>query len=57
VGMRGWLVRAGAVLEGTRRGAWAGGAGGWTDAVVYSILEDEWRDSVKRGLEERIGTS
>ncbi|KAJ6614626.1 acyl-CoA N-acyltransferase [Mycena sp. CBHHK59/15] len=54
VGMRGWLESAGAVLEGVQRAAWPDGAGGWTDACTYSILEEEW-GAVKAGLEERIG--
>ncbi|KAJ6536738.1 acyl-CoA N-acyltransferase [Mycena vulgaris] len=53
--MRGWLEKAGAALEGTKRGVWADpGTGGYTDVCVYSILEEEWRESVSGRLEARM---
>jgi RimJ/RimL family protein N-acetyltransferase len=54
VGMRGWLDGAGAKLEGTQRECWPDGAGGYTDACVYSILDWEWKEIVKAKLEARI---
>ncbi|KAF7335366.1 Ribosomal-protein-alanine acetyltransferase [Mycena sanguinolenta] len=53
--MRGWLDKAGATLEGTKRGAWADPTtGGYDDACVYGILQEEWMASVKGRLEARI---
>ncbi|KAJ7247892.1 acyl-CoA N-acyltransferase, partial [Mycena haematopus] len=54
VGMRGWLDKAGATLEGTLREAWSDGNGGFTDVSMYSILEREWAETVKPRLEVRI---
>ncbi|KAJ7108670.1 acyl-CoA N-acyltransferase [Mycena epipterygia] len=54
VGMRGWLDRAGATLEGINRESWSDGKGGFTDVCLYSILEGEWSTSIKARLEERI---
>ncbi|KAJ7064799.1 acyl-CoA N-acyltransferase, partial [Mycena amicta] len=56
VGMRGWLEMAGAVLEGVMRDAWPDpeAEGGYTGVCVYSILEDDWVNVVKKRLEERI---
>ncbi|KAF8186863.1 acyl-CoA N-acyltransferase, partial [Mycena galopus ATCC 62051] len=51
VGMRGWLDKAGATLEGTKRDGWTDGNGGYTDLCVYSILEREWAETVKPRLE------
>ncbi|CAK5263147.1 unnamed protein product [Mycena citricolor] len=54
-GMRGWLEKAGAVLEGTRRAAWSDiKSGGYTDVCVYSILAEEWFERVKDNLEARM---
>ncbi|KAJ6515373.1 acyl-CoA N-acyltransferase [Mycena sanguinolenta] len=53
--MRGWLDKAGATLEGTKREAWRDPAtGGYDDACVYGILREEWMATVKRRLEARI---
>ncbi|KAJ6557990.1 acyl-CoA N-acyltransferase [Mycena capillaripes] len=52
--MRGWLERFGATLEGTLRDGWADGNGGYIDACLYSILEQEWAQTVKPKMEERI---
>lgn len=54
VGMRGWLDRAGATLEGINRESWSDGKGGFTDVCFYSILEGEWSASVKARLDGRI---
>ncbi|KAF8162398.1 acyl-CoA N-acyltransferase [Mycena galopus ATCC 62051] len=54
VGMRGWLDKAGATLEGTKRDGWTDGNGGYTDLCLYSILEREWAETVKPRLEERL---
>ncbi|KAF8186861.1 acyl-CoA N-acyltransferase, partial [Mycena galopus ATCC 62051] len=52
--MRGWLDKAGVVLEGTKRDGWTDGNGGYTDLALYSILEREWTETVKPRLEERL---
>ncbi|KAJ7068835.1 acyl-CoA N-acyltransferase [Mycena amicta] len=53
--MRGWLERAGAVLEGTRRQVWTDlETGAFSDLCVYGILEDEWAARVKGRLEEQM---
>ncbi|KAJ7204790.1 acyl-CoA N-acyltransferase [Mycena pura] len=52
--MCGWLERFGAILEGTLREAWSDGHGGYMDAFLYSILEQDWTNTVKAKLEERI---
>jgi RimJ/RimL family protein N-acetyltransferase len=52
--MRGWLERYEATLEGILRDGWSDGAGGYTDACLYSILEQEWTQTVKTKMEERI---
>lgn len=53
--MRGWLEKAGATLEGRKRDAWADPTtGGYTDVCMYSILQDEWRTTVKGRLEARM---
>ncbi|KAJ7918479.1 acyl-CoA N-acyltransferase [Mycena leptocephala] len=52
--MRGWLERYGATLEGILRDGWSDGAGGYTNACLYSILEQEWTQTVKTKMEERI---
>ncbi|KAF8162401.1 acyl-CoA N-acyltransferase [Mycena galopus ATCC 62051] len=54
VGMRGWLDKAGVVLEGTKRDGWTDGSGGYTDVCLYSILEREWAETVKSRLEVRL---
>ncbi|KAJ6472646.1 acyl-CoA N-acyltransferase [Mycena vulgaris] len=54
VGMRGWLDRTGATMEGINRESWPDGNGGFTDVCMYSILEWEWTKTVKAGLEGRI---
>jgi len=54
VGMRGWLDKAGAFLEGVNRESWSDGNGGFTDVCLYSILEREWADTVKPRLDVRI---
>lgn len=54
VGMRGWLDKAGATLEGIMRGIFLDGKGGWMDMCLYSILEGDWADTVKIRLGERI---
>ncbi|KAK7044817.1 ribosomal-protein-alanine acetyltransferase [Favolaschia claudopus] len=54
VGMRGWLDKAGATLEGINRDSFANGSGGYMSMCWYSILEDEWRSTVKPRLEEKI---
>ncbi|KAH8822704.1 acyl-CoA N-acyltransferase [Flagelloscypha sp. PMI_526] len=53
VGMRGWLDKAGAQLEGTFRQCWKDN-GKWSDAVRYSILQEEWTEVVKPALEGKI---
>ncbi|KAJ7468020.1 acyl-CoA N-acyltransferase [Mycena latifolia] len=53
-GMRGWLDWAGATLEGINRESWSDGNGGFTDVCLYSILEREWKETVKDRLEGRI---
>ncbi|KAJ7784088.1 acyl-CoA N-acyltransferase [Mycena metata] len=56
--MRTWLVKAGATLEGTRRGYWCGvGADGYTDVAMYGILEEEWLATVKGRLEAQLNAS
>jgi RimJ/RimL family protein N-acetyltransferase len=53
--MRGWLVKAGATLEGTKRDAWSDPeTGGYTDVCTYGILEGEWMTTVKGNLEARM---
>jgi len=53
--MRGWLEKAGATLEGTKRQAWADPTtGGYTDVCLYSILEEEWRETIRGTLEARM---
>ncbi|KAK7062260.1 ribosomal-protein-alanine acetyltransferase [Favolaschia claudopus] len=53
--MRGWLEKAGATLEGTKRECWVDpSTGGFTDVCTYSILEEEWREIVSGRLEERM---
>ncbi|KAF7294204.1 Ribosomal-protein-alanine acetyltransferase [Mycena chlorophos] len=53
--MRGWLERAGATLEGVRRGVWTDPeTKEFHDLCVFAILEDEWRDQVRGRLEERM---
>ncbi|KAJ7185761.1 acyl-CoA N-acyltransferase, partial [Mycena filopes] len=54
VRMRGWLERFGAQLEGILRESLPDGEGGYTDASVYGILEQEWVSSVEAKMEERI---
>ncbi|KII90697.1 hypothetical protein PLICRDRAFT_541879 [Plicaturopsis crispa FD-325 SS-3] len=55
VAMRGWLENvAGAKHEFTWRECWKDGPGQWLDVVGYSILEREWRDTVKGNLERRL---
>ncbi|KAJ7098659.1 acyl-CoA N-acyltransferase [Mycena belliarum] len=55
VAMRGWLEKAGATLEGTKRSVWTDPTtGGYTDVCFYSILEDEWKQSVRGVLEARM---
>ncbi|KAJ6487796.1 acyl-CoA N-acyltransferase [Mycena sanguinolenta] len=52
--MRGWLDMAGATMEGLKREGWIDGKGGYADAVLYSILEQEWLETVKPKLKARI---
>ncbi|KAJ7462078.1 acyl-CoA N-acyltransferase [Mycena latifolia] len=53
--MRGWLEKAGATLEGTKRGVWSDPVtGGYTDVCIYSILEEEWTETVRGRLEARM---
>ncbi|KAF7352311.1 Ribosomal-protein-alanine acetyltransferase [Mycena venus] len=53
--MRGWLEKAGATLEGTKREAWPDPTtGGSTDVCVYGILQTEWTTTVKGRLEARM---
>ncbi|KAF8186862.1 acyl-CoA N-acyltransferase [Mycena galopus ATCC 62051] len=40
VGMRGWLDKAGATLEGTKRDGWTDGNGGYTDLCFKPRLEE-----------------
>ncbi|KAJ7108671.1 acyl-CoA N-acyltransferase [Mycena epipterygia] len=54
VGMRGWLDKAGAKLEGIQRESWSDGMGGYINVCLYSILQAEWVGTVKPRLEERI---
>ncbi|KAF7316505.1 N-acetyltransferase domain-containing protein [Mycena indigotica] len=55
VRMRGLLDGAGAKLEGILREVWPANEGdGFSDACVYSILAQEWTETVKSRLEERI---
>ncbi|KAF5370595.1 hypothetical protein D9758_001972 [Tetrapyrgos nigripes] len=55
--MRGWLEKvAGVTIEGTFRELWRDLInGGYSDAVSYGILEDQWRGQVKGKLEKRLG--
>ena len=54
--MRGWLEKvAEARLEVTRVDCWSDGKGGWVTGVEYGILESEWRERVKRNLEQKMG--
>ncbi|KAF7302213.1 Ribosomal-protein-alanine acetyltransferase [Mycena indigotica] len=53
--MRGWLESAGATLEGIRRGVWTDpDTGEFSDLCVYGILDEEWLETVKGRLEERL---
>ncbi|KAF7302229.1 Ribosomal-protein-alanine acetyltransferase [Mycena indigotica] len=55
VPMRGWLERAGAALERTRRAVWTDPATGkYSDVCIYGILKDEWTDVVKERLRLKI---
>lgn len=55
VQMRGWLERvAGVQVEFSLREAWKVRKGKYVDVVGFSILENEWRDSVKGRLEARL---
>ncbi|KAJ7265503.1 acyl-CoA N-acyltransferase [Mycena haematopus] len=52
--MRGWLEKAGATLEATKRDDWSDpDTGGYTDVCVYGILLEEWR-AIKGRLEARM---
>ncbi|KAJ7634654.1 acyl-CoA N-acyltransferase [Roridomyces roridus] len=53
-GMRGWLDKAGATLETLQRSRWYYSEGKFTETCSYSILEDEWANTVKARLEERM---
>ncbi|KAJ7170264.1 acyl-CoA N-acyltransferase [Mycena crocata] len=52
--MRGWFERFGITLEGTLRDGWADGSGGYTNVCLYSVLEQEWAQTVKVKMEEQI---
>ncbi|KAJ7129152.1 acyl-CoA N-acyltransferase [Mycena epipterygia] len=53
--MRGWLEKAGATLEGTKREVWSDpSTGGYTDVCMYSILGAEWEATVRGRLEARM---
>lgn len=55
VQMRGWLERvAGVHVEFTLREAWKVRKGKYIDVMGFSILENEWSDSVKGKLEARL---
>ncbi|KAF7351345.1 Ribosomal-protein-alanine acetyltransferase [Mycena sanguinolenta] len=49
-----WLDMVGATVEGMKREGWIDGKGGYADAVMYGILEQEWVETVKPKLEARI---
>ncbi|KAH6910372.1 acyl-CoA N-acyltransferase [Coprinopsis sp. MPI-PUGE-AT-0042] len=54
--MRGWLEKvAGATLEAKRVDCFTDGNGGWVTAMEYAILDNEWRESVKKNLERKLG--
>jgi len=36
------------------RECWKDGPGAYVDAVVYSVLEMEWKSSMKARVEERL---
>ncbi|KAF7332616.1 Ribosomal-protein-alanine acetyltransferase [Mycena kentingensis (nom. inval.)] len=56
IAMRGWLERAGVVLEGTRREFWQDPESGeYSDLCIYGVLAREWEETVKGKLEARIG--
>ncbi|KAJ7180453.1 acyl-CoA N-acyltransferase [Mycena filopes] len=55
--MRGWLGKAGATLEGTQRQLWLDPGVGYTDVCKYSVLQEEWRTTVKGRLEAMIERS
>ncbi|KAJ7018370.1 acyl-CoA N-acyltransferase [Mycena alexandri] len=57
LGMRRWLEKAGATLEGTQRQKWLDPGVGYTDVCKYSILHEEWIATVKGRLEARIDRS
>ncbi|KAJ6486416.1 acyl-CoA N-acyltransferase [Mycena vitilis] len=53
--MRGWLEKAGAMLEGQKRHLWSDPTtGAYTDVCLYSILAEEWTATVKGKLEARM---
>ena len=55
VRMRAWLERFGIYHEFTFREAWkAVDKDEWEDVVGYSILEREWKESIKGKLEDHI---
>ncbi|KAI5118043.1 hypothetical protein M0805_005892 [Coniferiporia weirii] len=55
VQMRGWLENVvGVQMEFRLREAWKAAPGKRVDAVGYSILEHEWKDTVKGRLEARL---
>lgn len=55
LGMRGWLDKvAGAKLEGEFRDSWKEVTGRFVSTNVYAILEEEWRNDVKKRLEDRM---
>lgn len=54
VQMQGWLENVvGAVQEFRYREAWKSGDK-WVNTVGYSVLDREWRESVKEKLEKRL---
>ena len=56
IGMQKWLEKvAGARLEAQRKDCWKNLDGTYSDVRGYAMLEGEWREHVKAGLEKRMG--
>lgn len=53
--MQGWLEKTGIRLEAERKEAWRSlRTGEYEDVKGYALVESEWRDRIKAGLETRI---
>ncbi|KAK9768750.1 hypothetical protein K7432_000354 [Basidiobolus ranarum] len=55
-GMRGWMEKlCGVPVESVRREAIRLNENTWLNSWDYSILENEWRDSVRHRVEKKLG--